>query len=198
MDSKKVSSGHGIETEKLTESNFLDWKQKISLILTYQEVYFVVHEQNGHRDGTSEYENWIQCDKLSQANIGFFLWNDVLEHVRGMNFAKEMFAAIKNVFQRHTFLKEHGSRRDLYTMKWKVAKNVVLHRNRVQQLESILKGMKVAIDEKKFAMTIFNRLPIQHGSIITSLDAIDDDSDLFTAKRVKSWLLQKDQRGRAA
>lgn len=191
MDSEKFGS---IKIDKLTDSNFHIWKQKIDLILTYREVDEVASQDNPHKSGTPEFKKWTQLDKQARALIGLSLSDEMLEHVRGASTAKQMLDDIHNVFQRHTLLNKLRARRNFYTVEMRAGERMLSYINRVQHLGSILKSMNVDIDGQEMAMAILNGLPEQYENIITALDALGDDIKTFTLDLVKSRLLQEEQR----
>lgn len=185
-----------MKIEKLTESNYHVWKQKIELVLTYRDVDLVVTEENFHEEGSPEYEKWVRADKLAQAIIGLTLSDDMLEHVREAGTAQEMLKNIKNVFHRHTLLNKLRARREFYTVEMKSAERMLTYINRVRHLSSVLQSMGIEIDTQEMAMAILNGLPSKYGNIITALDALgaDESRSLVTFDVVKSRLLQEEQR----
>lgn len=73
-------------------------------------------------------------------------------------------------------------------------KKSVKHYLNLQQLGSVLASMIVKIDSKKLAMTILYGLPSQYENVVTSLNALGRDSEIFTFEVVKSRLIQEKQR----
>lgn len=61
MDVDKLGGNRGIAIDKLCESNFHVWKQKINFILTYREVDHVISLPNTHREGTTEHISPRNC-----------------------------------------------------------------------------------------------------------------------------------------
>lgn len=179
--------------EKLTEHNFHVWKQKIDLIIAYREVDHVVSERNPYDEGSSEHKRWVRSDKVALPVIGLSLSDDMLEHVRGLETAKEMLESIVNVFNRHTLLDKLRSRRDFYTATMKTGEKMLTYINRIRHFSTILKSMNVLIEDDEVAMAVLNGLPAKYGNIITALDALGDNST-FTLEFVKSRLLQEEQR----
>ena len=68
-----------------------------------------------------EYEAWEEKDAKALAVIGLTLSDELLENVCEVNSAKEMWAAVRNVFERHTLFNKLSARRKFYTA---VASNV--------------------------------------------------------------------------
>lgn len=154
----------------------------------------VVNESNPNRVGSSKHASYVQRDKLASAIIGLSLSDAMLEHVWETDSAKAMLDCISNVFQSYTLLNKLRARREFCTVAMKVGEKMLTYINRVQQLGSVLKSMNVKIDSKEMAMAIPNGLPQKYENIITTLDALGDNSDSFTLETVKSRLLQEEQR----
>lgn len=57
---------------------------------------------------------------------------------------------------------------------------MLLFKNRVQQLGTILKETNVNIDGKKLTMASLNGLSTQSQNIMTTFDTFCDDRDIFT------------------
>ena len=194
MDSDKGMSPT-VKIEKLTDENFHVWRQKIDLLLTYREGDHVISTRNPYEMGTSDYKTWVQHDKIARAIIGLSISDDMLEHIRGLDTAKDMLDSIVNVFQRHTLLNKLRARREFYTAAMQPEEKILTFINRVRHLSSILQSMGVEIGDEEEAMAVLNGLPHQYGSIIAALDAVGDTTT-FTLEFVKSRLLQEEQRKR--
>lgn len=194
MDSDKLVGSGALRIEKLSDDNYHIWKQEIELVLAYREVDVAVIEENQFQRGCPEYTKWKQCDKMARAIIGLSLSDDMLEHVRECSSAREMLQNIKNVFQRHTLLNKLRARRQFYTVEMKQNEKMLTYINRVQHCGSVLKSMEVDIDSKEIAIAILNGLPSEYESLITTLDALEDDKNLFTLELIKSRLLQEEKR----
>lgn len=131
---------------------------------------------------------------MARAIISLSLSDKLLEHVRRSKTSKEMFECICNVFQHHNLQNKLRARRNFYTAEMKKGEKMLSYIDRIQQLGMILKSTNVEIDEKEQAMAILNSLPSQYKNNMTTLDALRDDSDIFTLDVVKSRLLQEEQR----
>ncbi len=78
----------------------------------------------------------------------------MLENVRESKSAKEMWTAIKNVFERHALLNKLSARRKFYTASMEENEGILKFANRIRQLASVLKAMNVDISESEKAMAI--------------------------------------------
>ena len=181
--------------EKLTDSNFYVWKQKIQLLLSLKDVDQQITDDAPSDPSTEESRRkWLRDDNRAKALIGLSLSDEHLEHVRDAKTAKDMWQAILNVFERHTLLNRLAARRQFYTVTMQNDEKVLTYINRVNQLAARLKSMNVDIDDKEMAMAVLNGLPARFESLIVALDALGNEEKMFTLEFVKSRLLQEEQR----
>eukprot|EP00171_Calliarthron_tuberculosum_P000991 IDg991t1 len=192
MDS---TSSAGIRMEKLNDSNFHSWKQKIELVLGHREVEQMIDRRlcpDKPPEDTEEVLKWLRKDKTARMTIGLTLSDEMLKNVSGTKTALEMWEEICNVHQRHTLLNKLSARRDFYTASMQSGEKMLVYINRIRQMALILQSMDVLIDDKELAIATLNGLPSSYGTIITALDAIGDDDDSFTFDKVRSRLLQEE------
>ena len=187
--------GGSIRIDKLTDSNFYVWKQKIQLLLALRDVdQYIIEGRVPSDENPDERRKWIRGDSKAKALIGLSLSDEHLEHVRDAETAREMWESILNVFERHTLLNKLAARREFYTVKMFQGEKVLAYINRVKQLAGILKSMSVNIDDKEMAMAVLNGLPARFEALIVALDALGNEEKIFSLDFVKSRLLQEEQR----
>ncbi len=186
----------GIRIEKLNDSNFFSWKQKMELVLGHREVDDMIDPILCPRrpEDPEDLHKWIRKDKTARMTIGLTLSDEMLKNVCHTETALEMWQEICNVHQRHTLLNKLAARRDFYTATMKPGEKMLVYINRVRQMASVLESMGVEIDDKELAMAVLNGLPKRFETIITALDAIGDDDPSFTFAKVRSRLLQEEKR----
>ncbi len=126
--------------------------------------------------------------------IGLTLPDEMLENASHTVTALEIWQEICNVHKRHTLLNKLAARRDFYTATMKEKEQMLVYTNRIRQIASVLQSMDVVMDDKEMAMAALNGLPPRYGTIIAALDAIGDDDPSFTLDKVRSRLLQEENR----
>ena len=178
--------------DKLVDSNFHVWKQKVELVLGDRGVTDHILDTSTP-DDPLELAQWKKDDAKAKAVIGLTLSNDLLEHVRGLETAFEMWEAILNLFQRRTLLNSLTARRRFYSVKMNDGERALTFISRVRQLASDLKAMDVKVEDDDIAMTVLCGLPPKYEHLIVAIDAAKEDSEL-TFDFVKSRLLQEEQR----
>ena len=90
------------EVQKLSNSNYYAWKQKIQHLLALKDLD--EHIEEDPPTEANALSAWKKKDKKARALIGLSLSDDQLDNVRECQTAKEMWIAIQNVFERHTLL----------------------------------------------------------------------------------------------
>ena len=142
----------------------------------------------------AEIPAWTKKDRKPQAIIGLNLSNDLLENVRDVTSAKDMWTSIKNVFERHTLLNKLAARKKFYTASMSPDESVLQFYNRIRQLSATLKSMNVETSESEMAMALLNGLPEEYNALISALDAIDEDETELKFEFIKSRVIQEEQR----
>lgn len=66
---------------------------------------------------------------------------------------------------------------------------MVTYSSHVRQYGFVQKFVRVNRDREGIAMTVFNRLSMQYKTLITTLNVIENDKDLFSLEFVKSRIL---------
>lgn len=178
--------------EKLGESNFHIWKQKVLLALAFRELEGHVSTVRAPTDPT-ELLAWNKNDAKARAIIGFTLNNEHLDQVRDVDTAAGMWKIIIDMFQRKTLLNCLNARRKFYSVKMADKDRVLPYINRVRQLASDLRAMDVEISDQEMAMTVLCGLTTKFDHLIVAIDAVADDVTL-TMDFVKSRLLQEEER----
>ena len=105
MDSDSTS----MKIEQLKDTNYHAWKIRIQHVLTLKNLKKYITDDPP--SDSTELATWASQDEKAQAIIGLTLSDELLENVREVDSAKEMWTAIKNVFERHTLLKTLSARR---------------------------------------------------------------------------------------
>ena len=85
-----------------------------------------------------------------------------------------MWESVLDIFEKHTLLNKLAARRSFYTATILESENVLTFANRIRQLASTLKSMKVTIDDEEMAMALLNGLPERFDSLMSELDALGD------------------------
>lgn len=185
-------SSSGFKIEKLSDSNYHVWKQKIELVLAFRELSDHL-ESRPVPTNNADLSIWLKNDAKAKAIIGLSLSDEHLEHVRDVETAYGMWVAIQNIFQRRTLLNRLNARRKFYSLKMGPDERIIPYINRAKQLCTDLKAMDAVVTDQELAMTVLCGLPSKYEHLIVAIDAVADDEKL-TLEFVKSRLIQEEQR----
>ena len=84
--------GGCIRIDKLTDSIFYAWKQKIQLVLALRDVdQYIIEGRVSSDEHPEERSKWIRGNSKAKALIGLSLSDEHLEHVRDAETAREMW-----------------------------------------------------------------------------------------------------------
>lgn len=187
MDSDSSST----KIDKLKADNYHAWKQKIKHLLALKDLSEFLEDDPPVGDLLAA---WKKKDMKAQAVVGLTLPDELLENVREVKTAKEMWQSICDVFERHTLLNKLSARRKFYTATKQEEESVLQFSNRIRQLAATLKSMSVTVDESEMAMAMLNGLPDAYDPLISALDAIGGQDEKLEFDYVKSRVIQEEQR----
>lgn len=88
----------GFNTEKLTDSNYHVWKQKIELVLAFRERSDHLENRSGPSNN-ADLSIWTKNNAKAKAIIGNSLSAEYLKQVRDVQTAYDMWVAIQNIFK---------------------------------------------------------------------------------------------------
>jgi len=141
MDGGAAGMG-GIKIDKLTETNFHEWRQRIKMILALRDLDDMLDENGKPTDAeTRELAVWKRRDTKASAIIGLTLGSEQLEHVSGCKTTVEMWSTLQGVFQRKSLTNKMKARREFYTVAMNVGEGMLGYINRVRNLGENLKAM---------------------------------------------------------
>ena len=181
MDSEKTE----FSVEKLRDDNYHVWKHRVLLILGFKELNEYIGDDPPAATAAN-YTAWRKGDRNAKGVIGLSLSDDILEQVQQATTAKEMWTQIIDIFEKHTLFSKLAARRRFYTAKMNDGEKVMPFAGRIQQYAATLKSMGVEIDDQDQAMTLLSGLPDRFDSLITALDALGNDDQVFTFQHVES------------
>lgn len=141
MDAAAAGMG-GIKIDKLTETNFHEWRQRIKMVLALRDLDDLLDEDSKPGDDrTQELTLWTRRDTKASAIIGLTLGSEQLEHVMGCKTTAEMWSTLRGVFQRKSLMNKMKARREFYTVAMDGTEGMLGYINRVRNLGENLKAM---------------------------------------------------------
>jgi len=183
----------GIKIDKLTETNFHEWRQRIKVVLALRDLDDMLEEDGKPTDAEdSKLALWKRRDTKASAIMGLTLGSEQLEHVSGCKTTAEMWSKLQGVFQRKSLMNKMKARREFYTVEMNVGEGMLGYINRVRNLGENLKAMGGEVTEMDVAMSVRNGLTSKYENLLVALDAKGEDE--LSLEFVKSRLLQEERR----
>jgi len=123
----------GIKIDKLTETNFYQWRQRIKMVLALRDRGDMLDEDGKPKDAdTRELAVWKRRDTKASAIIGLTLGSEQLEHESGCTTTAAMWSTLQGVFQRKSLMKKMKAPREFYTVEMTVVEGMLGYINRVR------------------------------------------------------------------
>jgi len=192
MDSGAAGMG-GIKIEKLTETNFREWRQRNKKILAVRDLDDMLDEDGNPTDAeTRELAVWKRRDTKASAIIGLTLGFEQLEPVSGCETTAKMWSKLQGVFHRKSLMNKMKARREFQTVEMTVGEGMLGYINRVRNLGENVKAMGGELTKIDVAMSALNGLTSKYENLLVALDAKGEDE--LSLDFVKIRLLQEEWR----
>jgi len=192
MDGGAAGMG-GVKIDKLTETNFHEWCQRIKMVLALRDLDDMLDEDGKPTDAEDrELALWKRRDARASPIIGLTLGSEQLEHVSGCKTTEKMWSMLQGVFQRKSLMNKMKARREFYTVEMTVGEGMLGYINRVRNFSENLEAMGGEVTEMDVAMSVVNGLTSKYESLLVALDAKGEDE--LSLAFFKSRLLQEERR----
>jgi len=183
----------GVKIDKLTETNFHEWCQRIKMVLALRDLDDMLDEDGKPTDAEDrELALWKRRDARASPIIGLTLGSEQLEHVSGCKTTEKMWSMLQGVFQRKSLMNKMKARREFYTVEMTVGEGMLGYINRVRNFSENLEAMGGEVTEMDVAMSVVNGLTSKYESLLVALDAKGEDE--LSLAFFKSRLLQEERR----
>jgi len=183
----------GIKSDKLTETNFHEWRQHIKMVLALRDLDDMLDEDGKRTDAEDrELALWRSRPTKASAIIGLTLESEQLEHVSGCNTTAEMWSTLQGVFQRKSLMNKMKARREFFTVEMTVSEGMLGYINRVRNFGVNLKAMSGEVTEMDVAMSVLNGLTSKYENLLVALDAKGEDE--LSVDFVNRRLIQEERR----
>jgi len=171
MDGGAAGMG-GIKIDKLTETNFHEWRQRIKMVLALRSLDDMLDEDGKPTDAQdSDLALWKRGDTKASAIIGLTLGSEQLEDVSGCEKTAEVWLPVQGVFQRKSLMNKMKARREFYTVEMNIGEGMLGYINRMRNRGENLKAMGGKGTEMDVAISVLNGLTSKYESLLVALDA---------------------------
>jgi len=192
MDGGAAGMG-GTKIDKLTETNFHEWRQRIKMVFALRDLDDMLDEDGKPTDAeTCELAVCKRRDTKASAIIGLTFGSEHLEHVSGCNTMAEMWSTLQGVFQRKSLMNKMKARREFYIVEMTVGEGMLGYINRVRNLGENHQAMGGEVTEMDVAMSVPNGLSSKYENLLVALDAKGEDE--LSLNFVKTRWIQEERR----
>jgi transposase InsO family protein len=168
---------------KLNNSNYQVWKFKVKMLLIRDGIWSVV---NGDRPEPIP-ESWNRKDEKAQCTISLTVEDNQLIHIYNCNSARDMWMELQKVHERANLSSKMYLRKKLYKMKLQHDQNMQEYISETLQLVEQLRGVGEEVTDPQVATLLLCGLPDDYETLITALEARDEDE--LTLEYVKNKLV---------
>jgi len=149
----------GIKIDKLTETKFHEWRQRIKMVLALRDLDDMLDEDGKPTDAEDrEFAVWKRRDRKESAIIGLTLGSEQLEHVSGLKTTAETWSTLQSVLKRKLLMNKMKAGREFYTVEMTVGEGMLGYTSRAHNLGENLNSINGELTEMVVAMSVLNGL----------------------------------------
>ena len=168
---------------KLNNSNYQIWKFKVKMLLIREDTWKVV--QGDTPDPVPD--DWQRKDEKAQCTISLTVEDNQLVHICNCTSAKDMWKQLQKVHERSNLSSKMYLRKKLYKMRLQDDQNMQEYISAVLRLVEQLRGVGEEVSDQQVATLLLCGLPDEYETLITALEARDEDE--LTLEYVKNKLV---------
>lgn len=176
--------------EKLNNKNYIHWNFKMKMILKKEDCWDPIETEKP----TSENEKkvWEKQDNKAYCFISLCVENNQLTHIKNLTTSKDAWEALKKYHQKSTLSSKIRLKKKLYKAEMKKDDDMEAHLNKLSEWMDELEELGEALDDKNKVAVILTSLNDDYDTLITALDARDEEKLSFG--EVKAKLLDEADR----
>src|SRR6218665_1703579 len=156
---------------KLNNSNYQNWKFKVKMLLIRENTGTVV--QGDTPDPVPD--DWQRKDEKAQCTISLTVEDNQLVHICNCTSAMDMWKQLQKVHERSNLSSKMYLRKKLYKMRLQDDQNMQEYISAVLRLVEQLRGVGEEVSDQKVATLLLCGLPDEYETLITALEARDED-----------------------
>src|SRR6218665_2420439 len=176
---------------KLNNSNYQIWKFKVKMLLIREDTWKVV--QGDTPDPVPD--DWQRKDEKAQCTIPLTVEDNQLVQICNCTSAKDMWKQLKKVHERSNLSSKMYLRKKLYKMRLQDDQNMQEYISVVLRLVTQLRGVGEEVSDQQVATLLLCGLPDEYETLITALEARDEDElklEYVKNKLVDAYKRKKD------
>ena len=184
------SSDTKFTVAKLNNSNYQVWKFKVKMLLIRDDTWTVV------RDDAPDPipDGWERKDEKAQCTISLTVEDNQLIHICNCETARSMWLELQKVHERSNLSSKMYLRKKLYKIRLQTNQNMQEYISAALQLVEQLRGVGEEVTNQQIATLLLCGLPDEYETLITALEAREEDD--LTLDYVKNKLVDAFKRKR--
>ena len=123
-----------LNQNKLTGSNYVDWKRNLDIVLTAKEHKFVLYEPcpnfpslDAHFEEKQRYDHWQKSNEMAKCYILAFISNVLQHQMQDVELALDIMLRLKEMFGEQCHFVRQETMRQIYNTKMAEGSSVREH-----------------------------------------------------------------------
>jgi hypothetical protein len=158
-----------IGIEKLSNSNYFNWKFRMEMFLTKEKLWDYVHKEGTAAEIVKE--EWIKSNAEARAVIVLCVDDSQLNIVRNAQSAFETWKKLKEHHEKNTLTSRVHLMRRICSLSLNEGGNLQIHIDKMLELFQKLKDLgETGVTDKWIIAMMLSSLPTSYDSLITTLE----------------------------
>lgn len=179
MDSK-------LSVTKLNDDNYFNWKFRMEMFLRKEGIWKAISTDRPAETDAANLTKWVEADEKARSWIGLCVEDNQLTHIRNVENAKNAWEALKKFHEKATLVNKITLMRNLWMLKLSETTDPQIHIEAMTNLFQKLVDLgEKDLSESWKVVILLSSLPESYNTLITALEARNDDELTFTLVQTK-------------
>lgn len=174
-----MSSKNGENIIKLNNSNYFNWKYRMELLLTKEDLWDILIEEIP--TGTAAFNRWNKKDKKARALIGLAVEDSQLPYVRNQQTARDTWRVLREAHEKDTIVNKVSLYKKISFKRAIEGDDIEKHINELSDLFQQLSDLSENTSEAWKVGMLLGSLPDSFHALVTALE-VRPEQDL-------TWML---------
>ena len=186
-----MASKEGILIEKLNNRNYANWRFKMEMYLTKEELIDTITQQLPAEPNADQ----LKKDRKARALINLMIEDDQIINVKNLTNAKDTWDALKRIHERANLSSKLFMLRKLYSTKLDEGGDLIIHITKMLELIDKLRSIGEDINDSHISALMLCSLPKSYDNLITALEARPENeltSEFIRNKLIDEYNRRKD------
>lgn len=174
-----MNSKNGENIVKLNNSNYFNWKYRMELLLTKEDLWEILIEEIP--TGTIAFNRWNKKDKKARALIGLAVEDSQLVYIRNQQTARDTWKVLREAHEKDTIVNKVSLYKKISFKRAIAGDDIEKHINELSDLFQQLSDLSETISEAWKVGMLLGSLPDNFHALVTALE-VRPEKDL-------TWML---------